>query len=81
MFKWGRLGRAGRGSNVMEAPPSNHAPPLHFDVRITSGSNGYVITSLGRNYDEKDTVYIAKTEDELCETIVLALVNRKIAAR
>ena len=52
-----------------------------MDLRITCASNGYVITSFSGSYDIANKYYVAANEEQLTETILLALVNRKIEQR
>lgn len=80
-FKWLGLGRIGAVKDCDEIVGVAGVPSHPIDLRITCGENGYIISACSGKYDERDKVYVAISEEQLCETIVLALVNRKIATR
>lgn len=69
-----------RGTEDFEVTGSDR-PYYPTDIRVTCASNGYVVTVNNGNYDQREKHYVAGDEEQLTETILLALVNRKIEQR
>ena len=69
-----------RGVQDFEVTGSDR-PYYPTDIRVTCALNGYVVTVNNGNYDQREKHYVAGDEEQLTETILLALVNRKIEQR
>ena len=72
------LGARGTEDFEVTGPDRPYYPT---DIRVTCASNGYVVTVNNGNYDQREKHYVAANEEQLTETILLALVNRKIEQR
>lgn len=70
-----------RGTENFAVSTKEDRPYYPTDIRVTCASNGYVVTVNSGNYDEREKHYVAANEEQLTETILLALVNRKIGQR
>lgn len=69
-----------RGVQDFEVTGSDR-PYYPTDTRVTCASNGYIVAVNNGNYDQREKHYVAANEEQLAETILLALVNRKIEQR
>jgi len=70
-----------RGTEDFDVTNRPDRPYYPTDIRVTCASNGYVVTVNNGNYDQREKHYVAANEEQLTETILLALVNRKIEQR
>jgi hypothetical protein len=62
------------------APCGRSGHPSQIEhIGITEAGNGYVIVVHPLNYDDKPVMYVSHDVEGLCDTLTLALVNRKIA--
>ena len=70
-----------RGSQDFDVIDRPDRPYYPTDIRVTCASNGYIVAVNNGNYDQREKHYVAANEEQLAETILLALVNRKITQR
>lgn len=70
-----------RGTEDFAVPTKGDRAYYPPDIRVTCALNGYIVTVGSGNYDQREKHYVAGDEEQLTETILLALVNRKIEQR